>query len=50
MGTTSRKQREILEREEMILEVSRRMLVEQGFQGFSMDRLAETIEYYKKIL
>lgn len=47
MGTTSRKQREIQQREQLLLDVGRRMLIEQGFAGLSMDRLAEATEYSK---
>jgi AcrR family transcriptional regulator len=47
MGTTTRKQREIREREQMFLEVARRMLLEHGYAGLSMDRLAEATEYSK---
>lgn len=50
MSTISRKQREVREREEMILDVSRKMLVEQGFAGFSMDRLADSVEYSKGVV
>jgi AcrR family transcriptional regulator len=47
MGTTTRKQREIRERERMLLEVARRMLLEHGYAGLSMERLAEATEYSK---
>lgn len=47
MGTLSRKQREIREREVTLLGIARRMLVEQGYAGLSMDRLAEATEYSK---
>lgn len=47
MGTLSRKQREIQERELRLLDVGRKMLVEQGFAGLNMDRLAESAEYSK---
>jgi AcrR family transcriptional regulator len=47
MSTLSRKQREIQQREERILEESRKMLLEQGYHGLSMDRIAETLEYSK---
>jgi AcrR family transcriptional regulator len=47
MNTLSRKQREIQEREERVLEVACKMLVEQGYHGLSMDRIAETLEYSK---
>lgn len=47
MSTQTRKQREIREREERILEVSRPLLIEQGYHGLSMDRVAEALEYSK---
>lgn len=47
MGTLTRKQREVRERELMLLDVARKMLVEQGYPGLSMDRLAEATEYSK---
>jgi AcrR family transcriptional regulator len=43
----TRKQREIQAREGQILEVARSMIVEQGYHGLSMDRIAETLEYSK---
>ncbi len=48
MSTTlNRKQREKLERERRILEVSRPMLVREGYHGLNMDRVAEALEYSK---
>lgn len=47
MGTLTRKQREIQEREQLMLQIARRMLVEQGYAGLSMDQLAEATEYSK---
>lgn len=47
MGTATRKQREIRQRELMLLDVARRMLIEQGYAGLNMDRLAEATEYSK---
>ncbi|WP_435018601.1 TetR/AcrR family transcriptional regulator [Tundrisphaera sp. TA3] len=47
MGTTARKQKEVSNREQMLLDVARRMLIEQGFAGLTMDRLAEATEYSK---
>ena len=47
MTTISRKQREIQEREELILDVARRMLIERGYLGVTMDRIAQQIEYSK---
>jgi AcrR family transcriptional regulator len=47
MSTTTRKQREVRQREAYLLDVARKMLMEQGFSGLSMDRLAEATEYSK---
>lgn len=47
MGTMSRKQREIQEREQLLLRVARGMLVEQGYAGLSLDQLAQATEYSK---
>ena len=49
MGVTTltRKQREIQEREELILGVAREMLVERGYLGLTMDRIAKAIDYSK---
>ena len=47
MGTYSRKQREIEKREELILEAGRNMLLEKGYLGLNMERIAEEIEYSK---
>ncbi len=48
MGSTlTRKQREIQGRESRILEVARSMIVEDGYHGLSMDRIAESLEYSK---
>lgn len=46
LGLT-RKQRELKEREAKILDVSRPMLVQSGYHGLSMDRIAETLQYAK---
>lgn len=50
MGTSERKQRERAEREELILDVGRKMLLKDGYHGLSMDRIAEEIEYSKGIV
>jgi AcrR family transcriptional regulator len=50
MSTLSRKQREIRQREEAILDVARKMLVEAGFAGLNMDRIAEATEYSKGVV
>ena len=47
MGTITRKQREVRERELMLLDLARKMLIEQGYAGLNMDRLAEEAEYSK---
>ncbi len=47
MSTLTRKQREVHERELLLLDVARKMLVENGYAGLSMDRLAEATEYSK---
>ena len=46
-GTLTRKQREIQSREGRILEVARAMIVQDGYHGLSMDRIAEALEYSK---
>jgi AcrR family transcriptional regulator len=43
----SRKERERKAREELIVEHARRLLLSEGFQGFSLDDLAKSIEYSK---
>ncbi|QDU60787.1 Fatty acid metabolism regulator protein [Planctomycetes bacterium Pan216] len=43
----TRKQREIQERQEKILDVSRTMLREGGYHGLNMDRIAAELEYSK---
>lgn len=45
--TSTRKQREIEEREGLILDVAREMLLERGYLGLTMDRIAATTEYSK---
>jgi AcrR family transcriptional regulator len=47
MSTETRKQREIRQREELLLDVGRRMLIEEGYAGLNMDRIAEATEYAK---
>ncbi len=47
MSTITRKQREMREREGKILEIARPMFIEQGYNGLSMDRIAETLQYSK---
>jgi AcrR family transcriptional regulator len=45
--TLTRKQREVQDREGRILELARSMIVEDGYHGLSMDRIAEGLEYSK---
>jgi AcrR family transcriptional regulator len=45
--TLTRKQREVQDREARILELARSMIVEDGYHGLSMDRIAEEMEYSK---
>mgnify|MGYP001820983313 CR=1 FL=1 len=45
MPALTRKQREILEREELILSAAQKLLHEQGYNHLTMDRVAETVEY-----
>jgi AcrR family transcriptional regulator len=46
-STVTRKQREVQGREERILELARSMIVQDGYHGLSMDRIAEALEYSK---
>ena len=45
MDTLTRKQREIREREQLILDVARDMLLTRAYLGVTMDRIAQEIEY-----
>lgn len=47
METLTRKQREVHKRESQILDVAREMLLEDGYHGLGMDRIAEALEYSK---
>ena len=47
MATSTRKQREIEAREELLLATAARLLGEQGYLGFTMDQLAAATEYSK---
>ena len=47
MATSARKQSELLEREGLILDTARGMLVERGYLGLTMDRIAAATEYSK---
>ncbi len=50
MQNITRKQREILERERQILALARPILVSEGYQSLSMERLAAEMEYAKGTL
>lgn len=43
----TRKQQEILDREELILDVAAQLLKERGFHGLTMERIAAEIQYSK---
>jgi len=45
MGTLTRKQREIIDREQAILNIARKMLAEGGYLGLSMARIARELDY-----
>jgi AcrR family transcriptional regulator len=45
MEPTTRKQRAVQQRENDFLEVARKILIEQGFSGLNMERVAEATEY-----
>ena len=47
MPTLSRKQREMIEREELILSTAQTLLHQYGYNHLTMDRIAETVEYSK---
>jgi AcrR family transcriptional regulator len=47
MATATRKQREINQREKLILDVALEMLVRDGYLGMTMDRIAAGCEYSK---
>ena len=47
MATSTRKQREWQQRENLILDAARDMLLEGGYLGLNMDRIAEAVEYSK---
>jgi AcrR family transcriptional regulator len=50
VGTSSRKQRERHDREELILDHAQRLLHRDGFQGLNLDELARSVEYSKGTL
>ena len=47
MPAQTRKQREMLEREELILSAAQTILHQHGYNHLTMDRVAETVEYSK---
>lgn len=47
MTPPTRKERELAERERLILDVAARLLVERGYLGLTMDRIAAATEYSK---
>ena len=47
MPTSSRKQRELLEREKLILDTAQTILHQHGYNYLTMDKIAETVEYSK---
>ncbi|MFT5058272.1 MAG: AcrR family transcriptional regulator [Planctomycetota bacterium] len=47
---SDRKRREIAEREEIFLDLALRIVLEQGYVGLTMDKLAEATEYSKGTL
>lgn len=47
MSTSLRKQRELLEREELILNTAQTMLHQHGYNHLTMERVAEAVEYSK---
>ncbi len=47
MTEMTRKQRELYEREELILDAAQSMLHQHGYKYLTMDRIAETVEYSK---
>ena len=47
MATLTRKERELQQREERILAIARPLLVQDGYHGLNMDRVAAALEYSK---
>ena len=47
MNELSRKQREIKQRDELILNVSRSLFIEHGYHNVTMDSIAKAVEYSK---
>ncbi len=50
MAVETRKQREMRTREELFLDLAREMVIERGYLGLTMDRIAEATEYSKGTL
>jgi AcrR family transcriptional regulator len=50
MPITTRKQRELLQRETLILDTAQAMMHEYGYNFLTMDRIAEAVEYSKGTL
>ena len=47
MSTATRKQRELAQREELMVDAAQQQLLEKGFQQLSMDHVAAEVEYSK---
>jgi AcrR family transcriptional regulator len=47
MAVLTRKEREFAQRENLVLETARRLLLESGYSGLTMERIAEAAEYSK---
>lgn len=47
MNTQSRKEREFQEREKLLIDIAAQVLVERGYIGMTMDRIAELSQYSK---
>jgi len=47
MISSTRKERQLLQREELILDITRQILLDRGYHGLTMDRVAEAVEYSK---
>lgn len=50
MSVRTRKERERGQREELILQQARRLLLRDGYQSFNLDELAKAIEYSKGVI
>ena len=47
MSIVERRQRQVRQRDDLILSIGRKLLLEQGFQGLTMERIATAAEYSK---